>query len=205
MHACTHTHTCARYTRIHMHTHKCARTHAHAHIIIYAASNVLLSEHGDVKLANLSVAKKLKDTIYQYTLSPNPPFWLAPEVIMQSSYDIMAEIWSLGITAIELAHGEPPHTDIHPMRATFLIAKHPSPEIKGEHSHAFKKFVACCLNKDPEHVSWPLFLPLCSSLPSSPSPISHSPPLPPPPSSSSSPSSSISSLPPSSGRQRRSF
>ena len=58
-----------------------------------------------MKLANLSVVKKLKDTIYQYT---NLPFWLAPEIIMQSSYDIMAEIWSLGITAIELAHGDLP-------------------------------------------------------------------------------------------------
>ena len=119
--------------------------------------NILITEAGVIKLVDFGVSAHLKSTMSRRNTSVGTPFWMAPEVIaceqqMEYDYDCRADIWSLGITAIELAEGEPPLSELHPMRALFKIPRNPSPTLKAckEWSLEYNDFIKRCLVKDFE-------------------------------------------------------
>jgi serine/threonine protein kinase len=113
--------------------------------------NVLLTSDGHVKLADFGVSAELTNTINKRKTVVGSPYWMAPEVIRESHYDGRADVWSLGITAIEMAEGAPPHANLHPLRAIFVIPTKPAPTLADPDnwSPEMLDFVRCCCQKEP--------------------------------------------------------
>ncbi|KCV72453.1 STE/STE20/MST protein kinase [Fonticula alba] len=115
------------------------------------AGNILLNSQGVAKLADFGVTGQLSDDMVKRNTVIGTPFWMAPEVIEEVGYNELADVWSLGITLIEMADGFPPYHKINPMRAVFLIPTKPPPTVSdpSKFSPAFNDFVASCLVKSP--------------------------------------------------------
>ncbi|KAM8742733.1 serine/threonine-protein kinase 10 [Acanthopagrus schlegelii] len=121
------------------------------------AGNILLMLDGDIKLADFGVSAKNTKTLQRRDSFIGTPYWMAPEVVMcetmkDAPYDYKADIWSLGITLIELAQIEPPHHELNPMRVLLKIAKSDPPSLEQPHkwSQDFKDFLRKALDKNPE-------------------------------------------------------
>lgn len=115
------------------------------------SGNVLLTNDGHVKLADFGVSAELTNTINKRKTVVGSPFWMAPEVIRESHYDGRADVWSLGITCIEMAEGAPPHANLNPLRAIFVIPTKPAPTLADPDAWSpdMLDFVRCCCKKDP--------------------------------------------------------
>ncbi|XP_050693897.1 serine/threonine-protein kinase mig-15-like [Eriocheir sinensis] len=133
-------------------------SHLHASKVIHRdikGQNVLLTDNAEVKLVDFGVSAQLDRTIGRRNTFIGTPYWMAPEVIAcdenpEATYDNRSDLWSLGITALEMAESQPPLCDMHPMRALFLIPRNPPPRFKNgkKWSKKFHSFIDSVLVKD---------------------------------------------------------
>lgn len=131
--------------------------HLHANKIIHRdikGQNVLLTDNAEVKLVDFGVSAQLDRTIGRRNTFIGTPYWMAPEVIAcdenpDATYDNRSDLWSLGITALEMAESQPPMCELHPMRALFLIPRNPPPRLKSKKwNKKFHNFIETVLVKD---------------------------------------------------------
>jgi len=127
----------------------CLHTNNILHLDIKSA-NILMTDDGEVKLADFGVSTQLSRPYLTATQYVGSPLFMAPEVVLKDKYNNKADIWSLGITAIEMVEGEPPNTDIDTLEKLPLLAERPPPTFKKPRlwSEMFQDFVATMLVKD---------------------------------------------------------
>lgn len=116
------------------------------------AANLLLTSSAELRLADFGVSVQLSQNLSLRSTTIGTPHWMAPEVIQSGAYDTMADIWSLGITLIELAQLNPPHWDVRPvMRALFYIPAAPSPTLDDPSAWPplLSDFLSKCVAKEP--------------------------------------------------------
>lgn len=117
------------------------------------AANILVTDEGAVKLADFGATRQLTETTNQSMTFIGTPHWMAPETLMESGYNAKADIWSLGITCIEMATGEPPWVKVPPLMLINKITTAPPPKLKNteniSYSDEFQEFLKSCLQKEP--------------------------------------------------------
>jgi len=115
-------------------------------------ANILITSTGDVKLIDFGVSACLSTTLSKRHSVVGTPYWMAPELISKGNYDEKVDIWSLGITAIELGDTDPPHANLQPLNVLFKIPSSSPPTLsqKEKWSDQINNFIACCVVVDPE-------------------------------------------------------
>ncbi|XP_073415635.1 uncharacterized protein [Dendrobates tinctorius] len=137
--------------------------HLHSKKIIHRdlkAGNILLTQHGDIRLADFGVSAVNNQTLQRRSSFIGTPYWMAPEVVMcetckDAPYDYKADVWSLGVTLIELAETQPPYHEMNPTRVLLKILKSEPPNLKYQKlwSQDFKDFLNKCLQRNPQERS----------------------------------------------------
>ena len=114
------------------------------------AGNILLDRHGNAKLADFGVSAQMMHTYCKQKTMAGTPHWMSPEVLSKSEYNKKTDIWSLGITAIEMAEGDPPYSNINYIKAMLLIPVQPAQQLTEPEkwSKAFNNFISRCLTID---------------------------------------------------------
>lgn len=112
---------------------------------------MLVDLDGRVKLADFGFAAEATKEQAKRQTTVGTPYWMAPELIQGRKYDAKVDVWSLGVTLIEMAQKDPPLIDEPALRALLLITINPSPTLKqpAAWSPECPHFLAKCVTKDP--------------------------------------------------------